>query len=172
MSAHRPRELRSELTASASQAASPGLPGSMSAGTQAELEGLWQQFSVSSSLDTDSAELGQRVFEVRAQQLAQQERTEELGAELDSAGRILDMALTGRLDDARANSNQALESSVARFSQGRIQLAVISLASVGVATVAAASAWPRTIPRVTCGLVSHSMRLWKVWGEPGFCDAT
>ena len=107
------------------------------AGTQAELESQWQEFSSSPSLDTASIELGQRVFKARAQQLALEERIGELSVELDAADTNLDSSLVHLLNQARASSNQALDSSLARFDQGRILLAVISLVIVGAATVTA-----------------------------------
>ena len=107
------------------------------AGTQAELESLWQKFSSSPSLDTASIELGQRVFEARGQQLALEERIGELSVELDAADTNLDSSLVHLLNQARASSIQALDSSLARFDQGRILLAAISLVSVGAATVTA-----------------------------------
>ena len=107
------------------------------AASQAELESLWQEFSSSPSLDTASIELGQRAFEVRGQQLALEERIGELSVELDAADTNLDSSLVHLLNQARASSNQALDLSLARFDQGRILLALISLVSVGAATVTA-----------------------------------
>ncbi len=107
------------------------------AASQAELESLWQEFSSSPSLDTASIELGQRAFEARGQQLALEERIGELSVELDAADTNLDSSLVHLLNQARASSNQALDLSLARFDQGRILLALISLVSVGAATVTA-----------------------------------
>ena len=130
-------ELRAELASGIEPSPAPASVRMFTAETQAELEILWQEFSSAPSLDTRSIELGQRVFEVRAQQLALGDRIGELSVQLDDADRVLETALVDLLVDARASSNQALDSSVASFDQGRVLLAVISLVSVGMATVTA-----------------------------------
>ncbi len=130
-------ELSAELASGVEPSAAPALVRMFTAETQAELESSWQEFSSAPPVDTRSIELGQRVFEVRAQQLALEDRIGELSVQLDDADRVLEIALVDLLVDARASSNQALDSSVASFDQGRVLLAVISLVSVGMATVTA-----------------------------------
>ncbi len=130
-------ELRAELTSGINAPFAPALAGMATAASQVELERLWQEFSRAPSLDTASIELGQRVFEARGQQLALEERIGELSVEMEAADNALDVSLVQLLNQARASSNQALDSSLARFDQGRILLAVISLVSVGAATVTA-----------------------------------
>ncbi len=130
-------ELRSRLLAGDDGLVILSLTEMLGAGSLQELDNVWQQFSRTPSLDAESAELGQQIFEVRGQQLTLEGRVGELSAELDFNGQALEVSLAELLNAAQANSTQALESSVARFDQGRILLAVISLVSVGAATFTA-----------------------------------
>ena len=104
---------------------------------QAELDGLWQQFSTGPSLDAGDAALGKEIYEARSLQLALAGKTGELASGLDSTAQALGEASSGLLAKARTNSSETLESSVSRFDQGRVLLAAISLVSVAVATIAA-----------------------------------
>ncbi|MCY4365441.1 MAG: ATP-binding protein [Chloroflexi bacterium] len=130
-------QLLSDLAASGDTAGISTAAAMLAANSQSELDGLWQQFSQSTSLDAGLAETGSRAFEVRAQQLALMERTGELAADLESSSEALEVALSGMLAAAQNNSTASLESSVTSFDQGRVLLAAISLISVAVATVAA-----------------------------------
>ena len=107
------------------------------AANQAELDGLWQQFSALPSLDAGAAELGKQVYAVRSEQLALEVRTGELAANLETSGQALETASLGFLAKAQANSSETLQSSVTNFDRSRILLAVISIVRVGVATVTA-----------------------------------
>ena len=130
-------QLLSDLTASGDTDGISTAAAMLAANSQSELDGLWQQFSQSTTLDTGLAETRRRAFEVRAQQLALMERTGELAADLESSSEALEVALSGMLAAAQNNSTASLESSVTSFDQGRVLLAAISLISVAVATVAA-----------------------------------
>ena len=105
--------------------------------SQRALDGLWQEFARLPGLDPASASLGERAFAVGAQRLALEGRLAELASELDDFSGSLDGTLTSLLAAARANSSETLQSSVSLFDRGRVLLAVISLVSVAVATIAA-----------------------------------
>ena len=131
------RELREEIATSSGAANDPIVSGILSAENQEELEELWGRLSQSPSLDAGAVDLGARAFEVRSLQLALRGRTGELASSLQADGQEMDESLAVLLTGARANSSMALESSVDRFDQGRTLLAMISIVSVAVATIAA-----------------------------------
>ena len=94
----------------------------MSASSEAELDGLWDEYaalSVTGGVDTALAE---EVFVARGQHLPLLSKSAELSAAFDGA---------------REESSEALASSVRSFDEGRLLLAVISVASVVAATLAA-----------------------------------
>ena len=96
---------------------------------QPELDRLWDQVAV--------LPLGEKVYAVRGQQLALRAQANELAAALDERSVALEDSVTGLLAAARAESQVMLESSVRSFDEGRIILAVISVASVLAATLTA-----------------------------------
>ncbi len=100
------------------------------ASDQAELDRLWDQIAV--------LPLGEQVYAVRGQQLALRAQANGFAATLDERSVALEDSVTGLLATARAESQVILESSVRSFDEGRIILAVISIASVLAATL---SAW-------------------------------
>ncbi len=122
---------------SAGAGAAAELESMRTAADGAELDRRWDEFSSLGSLDAETVELGQQIFEVRARQLAVDQRATELATEAEDAGAALETALSVLLKEAGTGSADALEASVAQFDQGRILLAGISLVSVGVATAAA-----------------------------------
>ncbi len=108
-----------------------------SAGDETELDGLWDEFaglSVTGGVDTA---LGEEVYVARGQQLALASRTAELAVAFDGAEATLNTSVTRLLEGAQAESSEALESSVRSFDEGRLLLALISVASVVAATLAA-----------------------------------
>ena len=100
------------------------------------LQDLWDKFAGLTRDDVDTA-LGERVYVVRGQQLVLRSRSRELAVAFDEASAVLDGSVSDLLAGARTESSAALESSVRSFDEGRILLAVISIASVVVATLTA-----------------------------------
>ena len=130
-------EIRGQLGTVGDSAHSAVLEEMLEAESQDELDGLWTRFAQLADLDARRAELGEQSFAVGAQRLALEERLEELAANLDEGSRKLDETLSSLLAQARGNSSETLQASISLFDRGRVLLAVISLASVGVATIAA-----------------------------------
>ena len=103
---------------------------------EATLDRLWDEFARLPAAGLDPA-LGQRVYVARGQDLALRARANELAADFAAASTALDGSLAVLLDGARAESSATLESSVRSFDEGRVLLAVISIASVTAATLTA-----------------------------------
>ena len=103
---------------------------------EAALDLLWDEFARLPTAGVDST-LGQQTYVARGQQLALRARADELAADFDSASTALDDSSSVLLAGAGAESSATLESSVRSFDEGRILLAVISVASVTAATLTA-----------------------------------
>ena len=108
------------------------------------LESLWDEFAAVSSDGVDPAlgalSGGQGVFWARGQQLALQARIGELSASFDESSRVLDESVSALLTASRLEASAALDSAVETFDEGRVLLAIVSVASV-VAAVLAAWLW-------------------------------
>ena len=111
------------------------------AANQAELDGMWAEFTalLPLGLEAPIAEVGggEGVFAARSQQLALLDQREQLSAAFAAADAELDASAAMLLDQTRAHSLSALGLAGQAFDQGRILLAVISIVSVVVATLAA-----------------------------------
>ena len=103
---------------------------------EAALDRLWDEFARLPAAGVDPT-LGQQTYVARGQQLALRARANELAADFDGASTALDDSLDVLLTGARAESSATLESSVRSFDEGRILLAVISVAAVTLATLTA-----------------------------------
>ncbi len=125
----------------ASRDAARLLEDALRAGNQAALDGLWDEFAGMVTTETDAGVValgeGNGVFFARGQQLALQQQAAGLSAAFDQSGAALQGAVAVLLDGARQESEAVLESSLQSFDQGRVLLAIISIASVVAATVAA-----------------------------------
>ena len=108
---------------------------------QATLDGLRTEFEAAAASGISPAVRalweGDGVFTVRTQQLALDAQTRQHAAAFDRSGAALEASVAALLDEARAESSSALDAAVRSFDQGRVLLAVISVASVLLATVAA-----------------------------------
>ncbi|MXX52781.1 MAG: HAMP domain-containing histidine kinase [Dehalococcoidia bacterium] len=104
----------------------------------------WNEFAALSSSGIDPALASlvgdQGVFSVRGLQLGLRTRADDLAADLDEASRATDEAVSGLLTKSRTESEGAIEAAVNSFDQGRVLLAVVSVASV-VAAILAAWLW-------------------------------
>ena len=121
----------------ANQAALAVLSRMFLASDEPALDRLWDEFaalSVTGGVDTS---LGEEVYIARGQQLALLNRAEELAVVFDGADATLSNSVTRLLEGAQAESAAALESSGRSFDEGRLLLALISVASVIAATLAA-----------------------------------
>ncbi len=111
---------------------------------EAALQGLWNEFAALSASGVDpvvgALGGGEGVFAVRGQQLALQARIRELSAALDASSRVLEEAVSALLAGSRLESAGTLDSAGRSFDQGRVLLAMVSVASV-VAAVLAAWLW-------------------------------
>ena len=103
---------------------------------EAALDRLWDEFARLPAAGVDPT-LGQQTYVARGQQLALRARANALAVNFDGAAAALDESLSVLLAGARAESSATLESSVRSFDEGRILLAVISVASVTAATLTA-----------------------------------
>ena len=103
---------------------------------EAALDLLWDEFARLPTAGVDST-LGQQTYVARGQQLALRSRANELAVDFDGAAATLDESLSVLLAGARAESSATLESSVRSFDEGRVLLAIISVASVTAATLTA-----------------------------------
>ena len=124
-------------SAGANQAALAALSRMFLASDEPELDRLWDEFasvSVTGGVDTS---LGEEVYVARGQQLALLSRARELSVTFDGAGESLSSSVTDLLEGAQVESSAALESSGRSFDEGRLLLAMISMASVIAATLAA-----------------------------------
>ena len=106
------------------------------ADNEAALDALWDEFARLPAAGPDPA-LGNRVYVARGQQLALRSRANDLAAGFESASSAVDGSLDILLAGARAESSSTLESSVRSFDEGRVLLAIISVASVAAATLTA-----------------------------------
>ena len=135
-------ELRSRVeaasaSAGANQAALAVLSRAFLASDEPELDRMWDEFaglSVTGGVDTS---LGEEVYVARGQQLALLSRARELSVAFDGAGESLSSSVSDLLEGAQVESSAALESSGRSFDEGRLLLAMISMASVIAATLAA-----------------------------------
>lgn len=135
-------ELRSRVdavstSAGANQAALGVLSRIFLASDEPELDRLWDEFaalSVTGGVDTS---LGEGVYVARGQQLALLARAGDLAAAFYGAGTTMNSSVTRLLEGTQAESSAALESSGRSFDEGRLLLALISVASVVAATLAA-----------------------------------
>ena len=135
-------ELRSRVeaasaSAGANQAALAVLSRAFLASDEPELDRMWDAFaglSVTGGVDTS---LGEEVYVARGQQLALLSRDRELAVAFDGAGASLTNSVSGLVVGAQVESSAALESSARSFDEGRLLLAMISMASVIAATLAA-----------------------------------
>ena len=123
--------------AGANQSALASLSRAFLASDEPELDKLWDDFAVQSVTGGVDTALGQEVYLARGQQLALLSRARELGVAFDGASAALNGSVSSLLEGARAESSASLESSVRSFDEGRLLLAVISIASVAAATLAA-----------------------------------
>ena len=109
--------------------------------SQAELDGMWDEFTALAQLGLEAPIAavggGDGVFAARARQLLLMEENRRLAVDLTSAGAVLEGETQSLLDGARAHSSEALGLAVQSFDQGRVLLAVISVVSVIAATLAA-----------------------------------
>ena len=124
-------------SAGANQAALGVLSRMFLASDEPELDRLWDEFaslSVTGGVDTT---LGEQVYVSRGQQLALISRGRVLAVTFGGANANLSSSVTGLLEGAQAEASAALESSVRSFDEGRLLLALISVASVVAATLAA-----------------------------------
>ncbi len=103
---------------------------------EAALDLLWDEFARLPAAGLDPS-LGNRVYVARGQQLALRSRANELAASFGSASSAVDDSVEVLLMAARAESASTLESSVRSFDEGRVLLAIISVASVAAATLTA-----------------------------------
>ena len=108
---------------------------------QAALDGMWEEFTAlsQSGLVEPIADVGggQGVFATRGQQLALIDQNQDLAASFNAAAATLEASAAVLLEGARQHSSETLGLAVESFDQGRILLAVISVVSVLVATLAA-----------------------------------
>ena len=133
----RSRVESASASAGANQAALAALSRMFLASDEPELDRLWDEFasvSVTGGVDTS---LGEEVYVARGQQLALLSRARELSVAFDGAGESLSSSVTDLLEGAQVESSAALESSARSFDEGRLLLAMISVASVVAATLAA-----------------------------------
>ena len=111
------------------------------AGSQAQLDGMWDEFTALSpqGLEASIAEVGggDGVFAARGQQLALLDQQQELAVAFAVADAELEASAATLLDETRAHSLTTLALARQSFDQGRVLLAVISIVSVIVATLAA-----------------------------------
>ncbi len=109
--------------------------------SQAELDGMWDEFTALSQqgLEAPIADVGagDGVFAVQGQKLALQDQNRELAASFEAASAGLESTTATLLEGARQHSSETLALAVASFDQGRVLLAVISVVSVVAATLAA-----------------------------------
>ena len=109
--------------------------------SQAELDGMWNEFTALSQqgLEAPIVEVGagEGVFAVQGRKLALLEQNRELAASFETASAGLEGAIATLLDGARQHSSETLGLAVESFDQGRVLLVVISVVSVVAATLAA-----------------------------------
>ena len=111
------------------------------ADNEADLQGLWDEFSslYASGIDQNLASLGEGegVFYVRGQQLALNANIRTLAASFDRSSAALGDSVSSLLAASHANSSENLGLAVSSFDEGRTLLTVISVISVIAAIIAA-----------------------------------
>ena len=135
-------ELRSRVeaasaSAGANQAALAVLSRAFLASDEPELDRMWDEFAGLSVTGGVNTSLGEEVYVARGQQLALLSRDRELAVAFDGASASLTNSVSGLVVGAQVESSAALESSARSFDEGRLLLAMISVASVVAATLAA-----------------------------------
>ena len=107
---------------------------------QASLDRMWGEFTALSQIGLEPAIVhiggGEGVFSVRGQQLALRGQNAEFSASFGVASAELETSIAMLLEGARLHSSETLGLAVQSFDQGRVLLAVISIVSVVVATLA------------------------------------
>ena len=108
---------------------------------EAELDRLWSELEalVGSGVAPAVLELAEDdgVFFVRRQQLALRDQADELARSFEQSSGALQGSVSTLLDEARSESSSTLDAALQSFDQGRVLLAIISVASVVAATMAA-----------------------------------
>ncbi len=108
---------------------------------EAELDRLWSELEalVGSGVAPAVLELAEDdgVFFVRRQQLALSDQADELARSFEQSSGALQGSVSTLLDEARSESSSTLDAALQSFDQGRVLLAIISVASVVAATMAA-----------------------------------
>ncbi|MCY4416159.1 MAG: HAMP domain-containing sensor histidine kinase [Chloroflexi bacterium] len=108
---------------------------------EAELERLWSDLEalVGSGASPSVLELAEDdgVFFVRRQQLALRDQADELARSFEQSSGALQATVSTLLDEARSESSSTSDAALQSFDQGRVLLAIISVASVVAATMAA-----------------------------------
>ncbi len=111
------------------------------ADNEADLQGLWDEFSIlyASGIDQNVASLGEGegVFYVRGQQLALNANIRTLAASFDRSSAALGDSVSSLLAASHAHSSENLGLAVSSFDEGRTLLTVISVISVIAAIIAA-----------------------------------
>ena len=101
----------------------------LQADDQVALDLLWDEYARLPAAGLDPT-LGNLAYVARGQQIALRSWENELTVDFEAASSALDDSLDALLTAARAESSSTLESSVQSFDEGRILLAVISVAAV------------------------------------------
>ena len=114
----------------------------LSAADQERLDGIWDEFVGASTAGVaqelaDLAGGDSGAFAVRGRQLLIETRIQELASSFDATSELLDDAVSNLVSNTSAESSANLDSAGQSFDQGRLLLAVISVASVVAATIAA-----------------------------------
>ena len=124
-----------------SEAALVVLRQALDAGSEDELQRLWDEFVrlYSVGIDRSVAALGEGegVFFVRGQQLVLEANVRNLAANFGASSAALENAVARLLAVARIESAESLGQAVSSFDEGRTLLTAISVISVIVATLAA-----------------------------------
>ena len=109
--------------------------------SQAELDGMWDEFTAltQSGLEEPIVDVGggQGVFAVRGQQLALRDQNRELTASFGGSSAALEGSIATLLEGAGRHNTETLGLAVQSFDQGRVLLVVICVVSVIAATLAA-----------------------------------
>ena len=117
------------------------LGGALRAENQANLDGMWDEFTAltAAGLEQPIVDVGggQGVFAVRGQQLALRDRNQALVASFTESSAALESSISTLLDGAGRHNTETLGLAVQSFDQGRVLLVVICVVSVIAATLAA-----------------------------------
>ena len=103
---------------------------------QAALDLLWDEFATLPEAGLDPS-LGNQTYIARSQQIALQSKANELAGDFEVASTALGGSIDALLAAAQAESSLTLDSSVRSFDEGRVLLAIISVAAVALATLTA-----------------------------------